>query len=109
MAKIKDFNKFLNKILAKNISGITLEPFGIYIRKEKQIPSTINHEKIHSIQQKEMLYVFFYIVYFIEWILRSLHRSNAYRRLSFEREAYMNSKNPRYLEFRKPYSWIKYL
>ncbi len=68
----------------------------------------INHESIHTKQIKELGYIFFYIWYFIEWILR-LPFGNAYCNISFEREAYANEKNGRYLQTRKHYSFLKYI
>lgn len=72
--------------------------------------STLNHESIHTAQMKELGYVFFYILYFIEWVIRLfVNPLNAYRSISFEREAYMNEDNPDYLKTRRHYSWIHYL
>ena len=73
---------------------------------------SLNHEQIHTEQMKEMLYVFFYLWYLIEWlirliILRDSHK--AYRAISFEQEAYANQENLTYLEGRKRYRWISYL
>lgn len=88
--------------------------FGTYfIRKEYEgygIPqSTLNHEAIHTAQMKEMGYIFFYIWYFIEWLIRLvINGMHAYRMLSFEQEAYDNEKNLDYLNNRKRYSWFKY-
>lgn len=69
---------------------------------------TLNHEKIHTAQIKEMLYVFFYVWYVIEWLIR-LPKGNAYRNISFEREAYTNDKNPNYLKTRKHFAFLKYI
>lgn len=71
---------------------------------------TINHESIHTAQMKEMLYVFFYIWYFIEWLIRLIfNTSTAYRSISFEQEAYNNQLDFNYLKTRKKYSWLKHL
>lgn len=58
---------------------------------------------------KEMLYLFFYLWYAIEWLIRLCGRKNAYRNISFEKEAYFNEHNTKYLENRKHYAWIKHL
>ena len=56
-----------------------------------------------------MWYVFFYIWYFIEWLLLLFSvGKDAYYWISFEREAYDNEDNLKYLETRKPFSWFKY-
>lgn len=73
---------------------------------------TIIHENIHLKQQKEMLIVFFYLWYGIEWIVRLIQYKDsheAYRNISFEREAYNNEYDDEYLSIRKFYEWIHYL
>ena len=70
--------------------------------------TTLNHESIHTEQIKELGYIFFYIWYLIEWLLR-LPFGNAYYNISFEREAYTNEKNIKYLQTRKHYSFLKYI
>ena len=88
--------------------------FGIlFVRGDAVIISTdINHEGIHTAQMKEMLYVFFYLWYVIEWLVRLVMYRNAhtaYRNVSFEREAYANESDMGYLGRRNIYSWVKYL
>jgi hypothetical protein len=104
---MKPFNWFLDLIVPHNVIGITLYPFGIYFRGEID-ERTIRHEKIHYAQQKEMLAIFFYLWYFIEWVIKLfIYGRKSYYNISFEREAYLNEGNESYN--RKPYSWIKYL
>lgn len=104
--------KYSKIIPFKGFYAINL--FGTYfIREEykgKAIPkSTLNHEAIHTAQMKEMGYIFFYLWYFIEWLIRLvINGRHAYRLLSFEQEAYDNEENYKYLNKRKPYSWFKY-
>lgn len=88
--------------------------FGVlFTRRDKKISDvTLNHEMIHTEQMKEMLYVFFYIWYVAELlvkliILRDSHK--AYRAISFEQEAYNNQTNLTYLEGRKRYRWLTYI
>lgn len=69
----------------------------------------LNHERIHTAQIKEMLYVGFYVWYFIEWLIRLFCKGNAYKNLGFEKEAYSNDDNLTYLDTRKPYAWLDYL
>lgn len=104
-SKIKKKNWFVNLVTSDSIRGITLAPFGIYLRDdvyEKQDKYTINHEKIHWIQQMEMLILPFYILYVIFWVFYG------YRNMPFEKEAYENDENLGYLKERKLYSWMKY-
>ncbi len=85
--------------------------FGIlFVRGNARISErTIRHEAIHTAQMKEMLYIGFYLWYFIEWLIRLFMKGNAYRNTSFEREAYSNEKDLRYLDNRKRFAWIKYI
>lgn len=96
----------------KGFSAINL--FGIIIgRKEYGIltKQEINHENIHTTQIKELLGVFFYVLYLFEWLIRLMQYRNmrlAYYNISFEREAYMNDSNLKYLDGRPSFSFVKY-
>lgn len=85
--------------------------FGVlFVRKcLKMRDVDFNHEAIHTKQMKEMLYVFFYLWYVIEWIVRLFKRGNAYRNISFEREAYSNQCYLKYNKERKRFAWLEYL
>lgn len=88
---------------AINIFGI------LFVRKEAKLSDIdINHEKIHTSQMKEMLYVGFYVWYFLEWLLCLLVSGfsfgYAHHDISLEEEAYLNDKNLEYLKTRKHYS-----
>lgn len=89
----------------KGFAAINL--FGvIFARKEcKVTPHTINHEKIHTAQMKELFYIGFYLVYLLEWIYRLVfYTRSAYRGLSFEIEAFNNQYDYKYLDKRKPFA-----
>ncbi len=95
------------------INGIALFPF-IFIRKpeDKENKILVNHEKIHLKQQLEMLIIFFYIFYLIEyyyWVFKLKDPYSAYRRISFEREAYTNESDLNYLKKREFWAFRKYL
>lgn len=81
----------------------------IFARHEANLSETVlNHERIHTAQMKELGYILFYIIYFMEWLIRLMLPGNAYRNISFEREAYSNQCNRFYLECRKPFTmWRK--
>lgn len=92
-----------NKIIPfKGFKAITIWPF-IFVRKECSFNEVdLNHENIHGKQQKELLLIFFYLIYLIEWIFKG------YKNISFEKEAYSNENNLDYLKNRKPYAmWRK--
>lgn len=91
----------------KGFKAINL--FGIiFMRKGEEMTSTdLNHEAIHTAQMKELGYVFFYILYVLEWLYRLFKSGNAYRNISFEREAYDNENDLSYLLQRKHYAQWK--
>lgn len=69
----------------------------------------INHELIHSAQMREMLYIFFYVAYLLEWGFRLLFTKDrfsikAYRNISFEKEAYDKEFDLDYLKQRKHFA-----
>lgn len=89
-----------------NICGI------IFVRSKLVTDIDLNHEEIHSRQIFEMLIVFFYLWYIIEWLIRLvmyLDTNKAYKSISFEREAYAKQDDLNYLKKRKLFTWIKFL
>lgn len=89
---------------ATNIFGI------IFCRSDKGRMGKVdvNHEHIHTLQQREMLYVGFMLWYSIEWLYRLIkHRSfmKAYYNLYFEREAYAMERNLNYRNERRHFGW----
>lgn len=93
---------------------VAINIFGVLFTRQNTVISeeTMRHEEIHTAQMKEMLYIFFYIWYGVEWLIKLFiyHSSiEAYRNISFEREAYSNEDDVIYLEDRKRFAWIKYL
>ena len=121
------------KIIPNNIipfSGYkAINLFGVlFVRNNAKLSEIdLNHETIHTAQMKELLYVPFCIWYLLEYGIRIIayglrflgrmvrdkkrkfRLSLAYRKISFEREAYSNEDDVIYLESRKRFAWIKYL
>ena len=100
-------------LIPKNYSGLTIFPF-IFLRNKKNINDVflLNHEKIHLKQQIELLWIFFFVWYFIEYIIRFYQYKNhefAYKNISFEKEAYKNEHNLNYLKSRKLFAFLKNL
>lgn len=86
--------------------------FGILFTKlDKVSDTTLNHEKIHTAQMKELLYLGFYLWYIVEYLLLRVKnsQSEAYRKISFEQEAYENEKNLEYLKSRNSFAWLNYI
>ena len=93
-----------------NIYAITLYPF--IICKGEINQTTLNHEKIHLAQQRELWLVGFYLLYIYYWIrgkVSGLTSSSAYMHIPFETEAYVNETNKNYLVTRKRNAWKDYL
>jgi hypothetical protein len=124
------------KIIRNNIipfSGYkAMNLFGVlFVRGNARIDDiTLNHEKIHSRQFVELMVLFavatvlirwwlplfsplfFYAWYVIEWLVHLIRfRSTyiAYRRISFEREAYTHQADMRYLSKRELFSFFEYM
>ena len=83
--------------------------FGIlFVKNNTKIDEvTINHERIHTAQMRELLYILFYIWYVMEWFIRLFLKGSAYRNISFEREAYQNGSDLNYLNDRRFFAWFK--
>jgi len=103
----------LKHIIPKNYTGLAIYPF-IFLKNKalSENDILINHERIHLKQQLELLWIFFFIWYVVEFVIRLLRYFNwkqAYRNISFEREAYANEFDLDYLKYRKTWDFIKYL
>lgn len=97
-----------NIIPIKGFSAMAIYPL-IFIRKdwwEKATPyykkTTINHELIHFEQQKELLFIGFYLLYLYYWIKKG------YRGNPFEKEAYAKAASGNYLIYREKFAWKGY-
>lgn len=100
-------------IIGRRFKGMSLWPFIlINDRKLKNDKFFMNHERIHLRQQAEMLVIPFYIWYYLEYLIRLVKyrdRMQAYRNISFEREAYDRETIDAYLEERKFWNFLHYL
>ena len=90
---------------AVNILGV------MFARRGARVSDVlVNHERIHTAQMREMLYLPFYVWYLLEWILKLVwyrNQNKAYRSISLEREAYGNERDGSYLRKRRHFCWIK--
>ena len=102
-------NRFIptKRYVAINIFGF------LFCRDKSKINDlVINHEKIHTYQQYELMFIFFYIWYGIELLINLFKYKNfirAYYNISFELEAYYHDKDMEYLQNRKLFAFTKYL
>lgn len=88
---------------------VAINLFGVLFARHDTLlsESVFNHEKIHTAQMKELGYVLFYVIYLLEWLFRLFLPGNAYRNISFEREAYKFQGKPYYLLYRKKFAQWK--
>lgn len=95
-----------------NYVGLSLWP--VIFLKDSQYKNDeilLNHERIHLRQQLELGIVLFYLWYLTEWLLLVCRYRNArlaYRNISFEKEAYANEGDLRYLKERKAWNFLRY-
>jgi hypothetical protein len=84
----------------------------VIFAKQRLSPSEWRHEHIHTLQQRELLFVGFFIWYIVEWLVRLLQYRNAkqaYLNISFEREAYAHENDKDYEQRRRHYASFAYI
>ncbi len=87
---------------------IAINLFGLILSTQRLSTTDLNHELIHTAQQRELLYIGFYIWYIIEWLcLLAKYRNglDAYFHIRFEQEAYRHQNDLEYLKKRKHYHY----
>lgn len=89
--------------------GISL--LGVFVfRSDMRLDDdVVRHETIHFYQQREWLFLPFFVVYVAEFVYHLVRQRNwmrAYRAISFEREAYAHEHDAGYLK-RRPL-WANY-
>lgn len=105
-------SQFLLRVLTGRFAAaIALWPF-VFVREKrhKENEVLINHEKIHLRQQLELLIIFFYLWYGIEYLvyrIKGMSAKLAYRSIRFEKEAYQFEGDPEYLIRRKWYAYAR--
>ena len=94
------FIPFGRRYGAINLFGVLFYKHGMTLT-----PQVLNHERIHTAQIRELLFVPFYLIYLIEWLVRIiLCKGDAYRaylNISFEKEAYTHGDDLTYLAHRR--------
>ncbi len=101
------------KLIGQSFSALSIYPFVILKNKDlKTDKILLNHEYIHLQQQKELLWLIFFVWYVIEFLIKLIyyHQSyKAYRNISFEREAYHYETDLTYLKKRNYFAFLKFL
>ena len=83
---------------------LAINLFGFIFTLRDLDPVELNHELIHSAQQRELLYLPFFIWYGIEWLVLYFKYHDwlkAYYHIRFEQEAYAHQHDLKYLKQRK--------
>jgi hypothetical protein len=109
---LKNFKGFVISVNYLPVDAITIFPF-IFLKKSKLpvIKSWLQHERIHLLQQAELLIVFFYVFYLLNYLYLIVvlkDHQKAYRSIAFEKEAYINQSSPAYLFNRKMFAFLNY-
>jgi hypothetical protein len=92
--------------MGRNYLAICL--FGFIFSVRPLNAQELNHELIHTAQQRELLYIPFFIWYVLEWLVllvKYRDRVQAYRHIRFEEEAYNHQNDLGYLKNRRRYSY----
>lgn len=112
----------ISRITRTRYDGITL-PFLIITRhcdadfrrasapRQRSWAQLINHERIHAHQQIETLIVGFFVLYVFEYLwarVEGWSHYDAYRRISFETEAYHHQHQLDYLATRKRFAFARH-
>lgn len=87
---------------------LAINLFGVIFSREELSPTDLNHELIHTAQQRELLFVPFYLWYVIEWLVlmaKYRDRLTAYYHIRFEQEAYRHQNDLNYLQRRRHYRY----
>ena len=113
------------KYIPNGIKAISLFGFLLVRPKARVTNILLTHEEIHFCQQKETLFLLFFIIYGLLWLYnlplclfnkkrgqpRYTKRmgvwQRTYRSIIFEREAYANQGNANYILTRKMFAWVK--
>lgn len=81
------------------IEGIVLYPFVLFASKEPH-EDLNNHERIHCDQIRRDGFFHFYSRYLWEYFCnrrKGMNKDEAYRAISYEREAYLHHHEPQYI------------
>ena len=103
---MKNLIKIKKHPFGRNYLAINLFGFIFTLRDLDSVE--LNHELIHSVQQRELLYIPFFIWYGIEWFVLYLKYKDwteAYFHIRFEKEAYAHQHDMSYLKTRKHYEY----
>ncbi len=103
---------YTRKRIFNYYTGLSFFIFIWISRLTKDETQLVRHEKIHFLQQVEMLFIFHWLLYAF-FYLRSRFSGHghyvAYRYNPFEMEAYDNERQSDYLRKRRLFAWVDYI
>ncbi|RAW00083.1 hypothetical protein [Pseudochryseolinea flava] len=102
---------YTKRKIFKSYCGFSFFIFIWIYDPQKKDSSLIRHEKIHFLQQLELLFIFHWLLYGLFYVAARLAGHNhdkSYRSIPFEREAYAHEDNINYLNDRVAFSWVRY-
>jgi hypothetical protein len=104
------FKIYTRKRIFNYYTGMSFFVFIWIWKLTKDEARLVRHEKIHFLQQVEMLFVFHWLLYLFFYFLsrsRGHNHYSAYRHNPFEIEAYDNEHDLNYLTSRKTFAWVR--
>lgn len=94
-------------------SGMAIFPFVLIKHADfKWSKTLVYHERIHLMQQIELLILPFYFFYVLNYsinIIRFRNHDRAYREIIFEKEAYQNEATINYIRNRPFWAFLRYI
>jgi hypothetical protein len=103
---------YTRKRIFNYYTGLSFFVFIWICKLAKDEVQLVRHEKIHFLQQVEMLFVFHWLFYGLFYLISRAKGHGhyiAYRYNPFEMEAYANEHDTEYLKKRKTFAWISYV
>jgi hypothetical protein len=92
-----------------DVGAITLYPF--IVSRNEMSKTTLNHERIHLVQQRELWLLGFYVLYILYWLkgkVSGMTNRAAYMNIPFEKEAYTMQEDLIYTAYRAPFAWKQF-
>lgn len=106
------FKIYTRKKIFNYYTGMSFFIFIFIWKPTRDEERLVRHEKIHFLQQVEMLFVFHWLLYLSFYLVsraRGYGHYAAYRHNPFEIEAYDNEHHTDYLTSRKYFAWLSSL
>jgi hypothetical protein len=103
------FKIYTRKKIFNYYTGLSFFIFIWICKLTKDEVTLVRHEKIHFLQQVEMLFIFhwlFYAYFYLVARFKGHGHYIAYRYNPFEIEAYNNEADVNYLKTRKFFAWV---